>query len=155
MKFNEYLSVLVYKLVLVISLINGKALSEKDKTGKHAGSCELLINWRVTDSDKHHSNNQFMYFGGFELTDRMLPQHAHHLLSNERIHETQNACEYIHSFDPRSMHNTEIYSETWYANFSTSYMCVGGTFISADSCCVLRISIPTYVHHVSFVAYQI
>jgi hypothetical protein len=36
MKYNEYLSVLVYKLVLVINLINGKTLSEKDKNGKHA-----------------------------------------------------------------------------------------------------------------------
>lgn len=35
MKFNEYLSVLVYKLVLVINLINGKTLSEKDKSGEH------------------------------------------------------------------------------------------------------------------------
>lgn len=34
MKFNEYLSVSVYKLILVINLINGKALSDKDKTGK-------------------------------------------------------------------------------------------------------------------------
>lgn len=36
MKFNEYLSVLVYKLVLVINLINGKTLNDKDKSGKHA-----------------------------------------------------------------------------------------------------------------------
>lgn len=35
MKFNEYLSVVAYKLVLVINLINGGALSEKDKTGKY------------------------------------------------------------------------------------------------------------------------
>lgn len=34
MKFNEYLSVLVYKLILVIYLINGKALSDKDKSGE-------------------------------------------------------------------------------------------------------------------------
>lgn len=34
MKFNEYLSVLVYKLVLVINLINGKMLNERDKNGK-------------------------------------------------------------------------------------------------------------------------
>lgn len=34
MKFNEYLSVLVYKLVLVINLINGKILNERDKNGK-------------------------------------------------------------------------------------------------------------------------
>lgn len=48
MKFNEYLSVLVYKLVLVINLINGKILNERDKNGKstlamHA-VCENLIN---------------------------------------------------------------------------------------------------------------
>lgn len=41
MKFNEYLSVLVYKLVLVINLINGKTLTEKDKSGKHAVLCNF------------------------------------------------------------------------------------------------------------------
>jgi hypothetical protein len=35
MKFNEYLSVLVYKLVLVINLINGKILNDRDKNGEH------------------------------------------------------------------------------------------------------------------------
>lgn len=46
MKFNEYLSVLVYKLVLVINLINGKTLNERDKNGKSANAavCESLIN---------------------------------------------------------------------------------------------------------------
>lgn len=48
MKFNEYLSVLVYKLVLVINLINGKILNERDKNGKSytafAAACESLIN---------------------------------------------------------------------------------------------------------------
>ncbi|XP_070500607.1 synaptogenesis protein syg-1-like isoform X1 [Chironomus tepperi] len=34
MKFNEYLSVLVYKLVLVINLINGKMLNERDKNAQ-------------------------------------------------------------------------------------------------------------------------
>ncbi|CRL00448.1 CLUMA_CG013711, isoform A [Clunio marinus] len=34
MKFNEYLSVLVYKLVLVINLINGKTLTDKDKSAQ-------------------------------------------------------------------------------------------------------------------------
>lgn len=51
MKYNEYLSVLVYKLVLVINLINGKTLSEKDKSGKHAVfvSPKLLIDSLDTD----------------------------------------------------------------------------------------------------------
>ena len=46
MKFNEYLSVLVYKLVLVINLINAKTLTERDKNGKSANAavCESLIN---------------------------------------------------------------------------------------------------------------
>lgn len=42
MKFNEYLSVLVYKLILVINLINGGALSEKDKSGRYCFSYQLI-----------------------------------------------------------------------------------------------------------------
>jgi hypothetical protein len=55
MKFNEYLSVLVYKLVLVINLINGKTLNEKDKNGKHALLCKVLVN--RTDTDKLNVDN--------------------------------------------------------------------------------------------------
>lgn len=52
MKFNEYLSVLAYKLVLVMNLINGGAFSEKDKTGKY----RIFSPWPlISGNDKNKS----------------------------------------------------------------------------------------------------
>lgn len=55
MKFNEYLSVLLYKLVLVISLIHGGALSEKDKTGKHTRTFSANFNQTIDVSTLNSS----------------------------------------------------------------------------------------------------
>lgn len=57
MKFNEYLSVLVYKLVLITNLINEGALSEKDKHGKVSNN-GLRRKWKRIRKEEEEDDNK-------------------------------------------------------------------------------------------------
>lgn len=113
MRFNEYLSVLVYKLVLVINLINGKALSEKEKSCKSALNLINLAKQTLNREIKYEDGRQPWQLEILWISFIQKRTHSHANIPKEML---DNIPISLHVHTLWKQHNTKIFY-TWYTNF--------------------------------------